>query len=420
MTRSSWSRLLAAGIVGLGVGFGLAQSANHMLRNEQIPVTAAATRAGQVSEQVREILAIGDRLQRLAELAALLRGLSPEAVPAVQHAFDSAALDRGDPELIQLAIWWAGFDPEAAYRWTSSDWRGADGFVLGAIFRTWAGHEPEKAWRTAQTISFRGHREFCMDSVITGWDEAGRPGLIEFVRALPAGPARQRAADILARRRVVALGADGALAWIMSLPPGEFRDLMTPRITSAVTIADPSLAASWAGPQIASATRPTGLPRRIATRWILRDPNAAMAWLASLPAGNDRDDGVTEAFRDWLRRDPLAARAWIESADMERWNEPAFGQFARGAIAQADPRRALEIVGRLSDDSLRNYLTTVIARGWLQRDREAADAWIRQAELPEVVRERAYMISKQEPRAPRNPPGADPLSSGEPPGAPNR
>ena len=45
--------------------------------------------------------------------------------------------------------------------------------------------------------------------------------------------------------------------------------------------------------------------------------------MASLPAGNDRDDGVTEAFRDWQRRDPLASKAWIERTEMQRWNDRA-------------------------------------------------------------------------------------------------
>lgn len=415
MTNSSrWWSLIAA-IVGLGLGYGLA-TAERSIRNEGHPLAAAPVAPGDAGPRVREILAGRDRLQRLTELAALLHGLKPEALPAVLEAFGTAPLDQGDPEFVQLAIWWAGFDPQAAYRWTSADWRGADALVLAGIFQTWAASDPKEAWGSALTLSFQGHREFCTDAVISGWDESGRPGLIEFVRALP-GQLQQRAAEVLARRRVVALGAEKAVEWVNALPPDDFRTLMTPRIASAVTIADPSVAATWAEPQIAGAAaagaRPTGLPRRIATRWILRDPEAAMTWLASLPAGNDRDDGVTEAFRDWLRRDPLAAGAWIERTEMQRWNEPAFGHYARGAIAGQDPRKALEIVGRLTDEPLRNYLTTVIARGWLERDRDAADAWIRQANLPEGVRKRAYMVSRHKPpQGPRRSLEADLIAPG--------
>jgi hypothetical protein len=133
---------------------------------------------------------------------------------------------------------------------------------------------------------------------------------------------------------------------------------------------------------------------------MMSDPVAALAWLATLPPGYDRDDGVTEAFRDWQRRDPIASRSWIEQTPMERWNEPAFGLHARGAVAASDPVKALEIVGRITDQERRDYLTTVIARAWLERDRAAADAWIRNAELPEAVRKRTYMVSRSASKEP--------------------
>ena len=230
------------------------------------------------------------------------------------------------------------------------------------------------------------------------------------MRKLPTGPLQQRAAEIVARRRVIALGGQGALDWLNTLAEGDFRAMMTPRIASATTLVDPTVAAKWAEPQIAAAKRPTGLPRRIATRWILFDPDAALAWLATLPAGYDRDDGVTEAFRDWQRRDPIASRAWIERTELQRWNEPAFGLHARGMVAADDPAKALAIVGRLSDAELRDYLTTVIARAWLERDPKAADAWIRTADLPEGVRRRTYMVSRKNPNPNPRPAEVDPLA----------
>jgi len=60
---------------------------------------------------------------------------------------------------------------------------------------------------------------------------------------------------------------------------------MRPRVASAIAEGEPAVVAAWAVPQILAASRPTGLPRRIGTRWVKHDPEAAMAWLASLPAG---------------------------------------------------------------------------------------------------------------------------------------
>ena len=111
------------------------------------------------------------------------------------------------------------------------------------------------------------------------------------------------------------------------------RRVMRPRVASAIAEAKPAIAAAWAEPRIAAAaadgSRPTGLPRRIATRWVKHDPEAAMAWLASLPAGADRNDGVTESIRTWVQNDLIRARLWIEKLEPEPWNEPVRAFYAR-------------------------------------------------------------------------------------------
>ena len=403
MQRSTGLALLIGALVGAGIGYAAARQ-GHLL-----PVSA-----GSAGERVSEVLAGREPLRRLVELGGLLERLGPDAATPVAEAVARSTLDRSDPELVLIATWWAAFDPQAAYRWTTQEWRATDAGVIGAVFRTWAHREPEMAFGVAQTITFRGHRELATDSAVAGWDGSGQPGLLEFLAKLPE-VARQNAAEIVARRRVVALGAAGALEWASTLESPAYRALFVPRVASAAALADPKAAAAWAEPQIAAATRPTGLPRRIATRWVQSDPQGALDWLSTLPEGRDRDDGVTEAFRDWLGRDAIGAQTWIQTTEMQRWNEPAFGLFARSQVASSDPKGALEIVSRFSDEPLRNYLTTVIARSWLERDWKAADAWIKQAELPDGVRERAYMVSRpQKSRIPEEPPAEPPADAAAP------
>lgn len=393
MSRAPWIGLLAGVLVGLGAGYGLARH--------------AAPSPDEAAARIGEILAEPGPMARIAGLTALLARLEPDALPAVREALAKAPLDRGDPELFPFATWWAEFDPEAAYQWTRDDWRAADATVMAVVFRTWAHSDPEAAWGASQAITFRGHRDVCGDATIAGWDASGRPGLLAFLAGL-GEVQRQRAAEIVARRRVVTLGAEQALEWANGLDSEVFRSLMVPRVASGAATADPAAAARWAEPRIAEAERPTGLPRRIATRWAQTDPRAAMAWLSMLPAGYDRDDGVTETFRDWMRRDPIGSRTWLDALQMERWNEPAFALFARSVLSGPDPRGALEMVQKLSDDELRYYHITVIGRAWLEADREAAEAWIEQADLPDGVRERTYMVSQpRKPRVRRDPTNAE-------------
>jgi hypothetical protein len=181
--------------------------------------------------------------------------------------------------------------------------------------------------------------------------------------------------------------------------------MLSLRVASAAALAEPDVAARWAEPKISAATkRPTGLPRRIGTRWVRHDPDAAMAWLESLPAGKDREDGVTETYRDWLRRDPEAAVAWLEGREMVEWNEPAFYVYAR-ALSTQKPKQLLEMAERFSDDNLKESAQIYVLRAWIRTDPEAAEAWIaEESTMPEGWVRRARLLRKPPP-VPRQKPG---------------
>jgi hypothetical protein len=111
-----------------------------------------------------------------------------------------------------------------------------------------------------------------------------------------------------------------------------------------------------------------------------------MAWLATLPAGADRDDGVGEAFAEWLRNDRPPASAWIEGIPRERWNEPALAFYTRNIGRRGRPKEAVELAQHISDSTLRETTLIAISRRWLIADRAAAEAWLAQPEVPEIVR----------------------------------
>jgi hypothetical protein len=393
---------LVASLLGLAIGFGIAV---------RFPPPDTGVSSSKAGARVRKILTDDDPLRRAAELARLLQRAEPEALPAIREAYEEAPLDGGDLELVLLGSWWAGFDPQAAVAWTSTEWRANYASVLMAVFRTWARREPRKALARARELRFRVQREMSVQAAYVGWDESGQPGLLEFIRALPEPAERQAATEVLARRRVVTLGPEGALRWAEALPEGNdgFRVIASARVASAASELDPAVAAAWAEPLITAGNeRPSGLARRVATRWVWRDPEAAMAWLATLPPGKDRNDGVTEAFRDWMSRERAAAVGWIEARSMEPWLEPAFGLYAR-LISRERPQEALEVVGRISDEELRNRTTTLVARLWLANDPEAAEAWLTQADIPDDVRKRAYMRPRR-PQGQRTPGPAGPAA----------
>jgi len=374
--------LVAAGclLAGLGIGSALRLPAGHTAA-DPLPIERAA-------EQARETLAVVDPLDRSVRWAALLQRAGADALPPLRDAIAAAPLDVGDREVVAFAMWWARFEPKAALEWTSTEWRAQSRLVVGAIFRVWAHVDPKLAFsHIAQVPEF--HHDAALDAVIAGWHESGKPGLVEHAQSLPDDAFRQRVGEKLARRLVLALGAERATRWLETLQEPAFREAMTMRVASAATEqGDAAAIAAWVAPRVTSGEqRPSGFPRRIGTRWILRDPEAALAWLASLPAGIDRDDGVMESYRDWMRYAPGAALVWIQHAELERWSEPAFSIYAR-TMAKENPKEGLELVARFSDEALRNRLTTVIARAWVAKDPEAATAWLAKADIPADVRSR--------------------------------
>ena len=385
MPRSALVSAVAVAACALGVAIGYAVAERPL--SAFVPGSDRGERAAQ---QVREILADTDALRRVTELGSLLARLGPDAVPAVTAVFEAAPLNRGDVELALFGSWWAGLDPEAAWQWAKTDWRAEHTVVMAAIARSWAHSDPKAALDHAQ-LPFRGQARVTVAAAMAGWEESGQPGLVEYVQGNPEPMTQQRLGETLAERKMLVLGAEQALAWADALPQ-DFATVMRPRVASAVAEADPTVAAAWAEPRIAAASRPTGLPRRIGTRWVKHDPEAAMAWLASLPAGDDRKDGLTESIRTWAENDLFRARHWLERLEPEPWNEPILGFYARSMLAGAQPQQALELVARFQDVELRDYYTTVIVRAWMLRDREGAQAWLEQADIPTAVKKRASLV----------------------------
>ena len=297
--------------------------------------------ADEVAERAELVLAIADPVDRAYEMAALLQRATPEALPALREAVEAAPLDLGDPELVSFAMWWTEFAPIDAFGWVMQDWRATYVPVIEAVFEVNAYRQPETAFKMLGGVPER-FRDGAIRGAMAGWQRAGSEGLLEHVEAIPDLAMRQKVSEILAQRLVLVHGAEGAMAIAEAIETPAFRSVLQKRIASAAAYqGEAATVASWATEAVTSGDeRPSGLPRRIGTRWIRNDPEAAFAWLASLPAGKDRDDGVMESFRDWMMHDRAAASAWAESVERERWNEPALSIYLR-QLGFEDPKKAI-------------------------------------------------------------------------------
>jgi len=372
-------RVIAAALVALLVGLLLGRAF----------VPAAGEEVAAAPSELREVLAEADTLRRVGGLSAYLAKAEPEQLPEIQAAIESLGIDGTDVEPVLFVEWWGSFDPAAALDWASAPERTAFIGLRPAALRVWARADGPEALTRARDGGDRNRVALAREAALIGWDESLDPGLVDYVLGLREESLREQALPIIARRRVVTLGFDGAIQWLRTLPgisPALAGQLRGELVVSGASI-DPEAVARWVTPLI-SGDKPTGLPLRVGTRWARIDPAAAMEWLGTLPEGPDRLNGLEETYRDWLYLDAEGAMAWMEGHLGKSWLEPATTLYAR-RLSERDPERALEVVGAFERTDERNTTQIMILRGWLQRDREAAEAWMESADLPPSVRERA-------------------------------
>lgn len=148
---------------------------------------------------------------------------------------------------------------------------------------------------------------------------------------------------------------------------------------------------------------------QLAARWIARDPDAAIAWIKSLPDGPARmqaeiqgayhwtaiDPKAAAAYSQgrnnprlqetiaakWSETDPAAAMDWLVSLPLERANATSTAR-AAAAWAQSDPSAAAAFAGKISDPNLREMVGTAVVSSWAMTDPAAAGQWL--ATLPDA------------------------------------
>ncbi len=385
-------------IATFAAGFWLA-TANQPAPDEQ-PYRTKQASAGVVLQgdaaKIRAALLQDDLLVRTAELSGLLSTLGRDSLDEVMEAYDTVFLDLGETELVLLADWYARFDPRAAMRWSESEWRADHWLVAHQILRAWARTDPLAALTRAEDGRGREkerHHSYTL-AAIAGWEEGGKPGVIEYIQSQQVSTERQRMMLGFARRKVLRKGIDEAFRWVLSLPDNDrlFKLNLMRRVASAAVRIDADATAKQVsslegGPYFAS------LPQRLAIPWARKDPLAAVEWLHSLAESDHRDDGVREAYRSWVAHDPDAAAEWVTGTPHERWRDDALALHAR-FIMVGRPEEGIGWAEKIFDEELRQATITLVTRAWVVQDQPAAEKYADESEWTEKRRARAFSVAK--------------------------
>lgn len=383
---------------------------NHSSVDDTMPL-------GPIPDEVHRILRLDDRLERVEELAGLLRNLpqNEESAQGVIAAYDSGFLDRGDIELVLILEWWIRFDADDALRWTRDSWRADHPRLLYAASRALARRDPQAAidaYHSSKGGRFPNYA-VTLQPIIVGWFESGRPDLMKFILSLPENSLRQQALGTLARLQVLKLGAENAIQWADQVVEGQDETVtrhIRQRIAASIAEMDPSVAADWVRQLVEEGASET-LLRRVAGRWSRRDAPAAFAWLSEFEQSPHQKQAITQTFASWYARNPSEAERWLLGREEAITTSlaPATVQLMKSTADRSllepefepDWEKKLEIALGIEATNQRWTAVLFLCRAWVQRDSAVANAWMESNGVPEIYRTKANL----KPRLPVRGPG---------------
>lgn len=384
------SHLVPIALLTLGLafaaGYGVAQR-RHAPPPPRVQIGPALSG---LAGEVQAALLMQDRVEGVHTLSGILARSGPEALSEILAGFDSVFVDVAEIETVLLTEWWAAFDPEAAFRWSQKTRVANYQLVIRSALRAWARRDPIAARGALERIADPITRRACYDGLVAGWEDSGRPGLLEYLHDMLPSIEQLRALAAVARRKVLREGPEAAFRWVESLPEdrddeiGRFKLQLFRRVASEAALVDHERTAAWAL-RHSDGPNGDGLLGRVGAAWSLSDGPGAMAWLATLPEHRQRNDAVEETYQAWLDRDPAAALAWMRDAPPEPWLDWALSVYAV-ASSTADPEQALAAAARVSDSERRDNAIITIVRLWRANAPAAADAWLERADLDPALR----------------------------------
>jgi len=270
---------------------------------------------------------------------------------------------------------WASSDPQNAAKYFSANPRefvqmgGPGGNSASVIASEWAKLDPESAMTWAGTLT-------------SGQDKSG--ALASIVREIAAkDPAKAVAAaagltgddQTRADREIAgqwgATDFTAAKAWIDSLP-AEARDQAMASALSSFASKDPVKASAEIASMTAGDSKNQAISQ-VAQAWASTDPAAAAAWVVQ--QGDNTDNAIRGVMTNWATQNSTAALAFIEQQQPGTFRDQAVASYVM-ANRSADPSTAVTLAETITDERDRDRTVGMSAMRWMQEDPVAAKEYV--------------------------------------------
>ncbi len=318
----------------------------------------------------------------------------------------------GRAHALATAIRAMATDPDDAYRWVSTSLpAGAerDRAIAGLVGQI-AEAAPQDALRFLDRLPPET-RPVVLEEALSRLVYADAAGATGYVRLLPPGPERDRAAESLLTLQCQSDPA-GALATLQRDFPELQSDRLYERLVanSLYTSANELLALlpllpteparnrfldaalkrfAFTAPETAAdlllalppAQRSAATISQVAKAWAGTTPAAAAAWAASLPDDSARQAACHAVLSGWAATDPSAALRWAGTLPDPQLRADAARLVTEG-WASSDPISAARWSQGIVDPAARRSAQATIAARWLHYDIPAATKWLAETDLP--------------------------------------
>lgn len=355
---------------------------------------------------LHEILRHPDIFERTIAVSRFFQQATPDQLDEIQHEFRIAPLDRGDVEYALFGVWWARFDPKAAYFFAESNLRFEQPRIVNEILRTWAFMDPH-GLREAEAygkalVRLGGFRSEMFDAIVVGWYESGEPGLDDFIFNELDAESRQIGLKAWVRMKVLHEGPEAALEWTQSVDyHKDTKRLLLAAALAIIAHEDPQLCIEWLDKANEMGIDTGTFVARIANVWGHHDPKAALDWVLEHPDNAERFRAIQRVARKWRQADPVGMQDWLDEKEAEI-DPKAIGllryQTYNAIVEEArytpDWNELLRRASKLSEDERGPQIRLWVLQRWHYVDPEAANAWLAEHPdaLPPVLVERVPLL----------------------------
>lgn len=275
------------------------------------------------------------------------------------------------------------------------------------LLQKWAKLDPQTAMTYVQSLKDNGAKFGGMNTVLQTWTRTSPQEAVAWAKANGTAGEQREGDGNLAMSAVIGELAKSDLGQALALAEGETasraRGRMIETLVSQLVRQRGDEAARETALNITDETMRNGMIRQLADRMAKDNPQKAVAWISSLPAGASRTSALADAVSEWAQKDAVAAAAYMTTLPAGAETDEPRARFAR-SVVRTDPAGALAWSASITDPQARTRSVTDVVGRWMRRDADAAKQWVTTSTLPEETKTQILAAAPVE-RGPGGAPG---------------